>query len=323
MTRSRVYRAGRLEAEDFPPSELTRYLADPDAVVWLDFTEPTEQDLAEVAQALGLHAIAVKDAVQKHQRPKLNHYNNHGLLIAYETSINAKTGALHAQELAVFLTKQALVTVGKSSNMSMDAVTERWDEEADQTAAGVGYLLYTVLDAVVNSHIDSLGVLDDLVEQLEDAVFSESPTSMSLQKRSLRTHKSLNGLRRKVSPMHDILNSLLRRENPLYTADMMPYYQDVLDHVLYANEQVESLRDLITTIHDTQVNLQGNRMNLIMKKVTSWAAIIAVPTLITGVYGQNVPVPGTDHVWGFWLSTVAIVLASIGLYTSFKRKDWL
>ncbi len=323
MTRSRVYRAGKLEAEDFPSGELTRYLADPDVVVWLDFTEPTEQDLAEVAAALGLHAIAVKDAVQKHQRPKLNHYKNHGLLIAYETSINAKTGALHAHELAIFLTERALVTVGKDSSTSMDTLAGRWDEEQDLAAAGVGYLLYTVLDTVVSSHIDSLAALDDLVEQLEDAVFSESPTSMSLQKRSLRTHKSLNGLRRKVSPMHDILSSLLRRENPLYNADLMPYYQDVLDHVLYANEQVESLRDLITTIHDTQVNLQGNRMNLIMKKVTSWAAIIAVPTLITGFYGQNVPVPGTDHPWGFWLSTVAIVLASIGLYASFKRKDWL
>lgn len=323
MTRSRVYRAGKLEAEDFPPGELAKYLADPEAMVWVHFTQPSEQDLAEVAGVLGLHAIAVKDAVQKHQRPKLNHYHNHGLLIAYATSINAKTGALHAHELAIFLTERALVTVCKDDDWSVDSVIQRWDADDDLAKAGVGYLLYGVLDTVVNSHMDTLTVLDDLVERLEDAVFTESPASMSLQKRSLRTHKSLNGLRRKVSPMHDIMSSLLRRDNPLYSTDLMPYYQDVLDHVLYANEQVESLRDLITTIHDTQVNLQGNRMNLIMKKVTSWAAIIAVPTAITGFYGQNVPVPGTDHAWGAWVSTVAIVVVSIALYRLFKRKDWL
>jgi magnesium transporter len=123
--------------------------------------------------------------------------------------------------------------------------------------------------------------------------------------------------------MHDVVTTVMRRENPVMTEQLLPYYQDVLDHVLYAGEQVESLRDLVATIRDTQLNLQGNRMNLIMKKVTSWAAIIAVPTAITGFYGQNLPVPGFEHPWGFWLSTVSIVIISILLYASFKRKDWL
>jgi magnesium transporter len=323
MRRSRVYRAGRLESENFPPEELSTHLADPDAVVWVNFTEPDENDLADVSATLGLHAIAVKDSVQKHQRPKLNHYQGHGLVIAYTTSVNAKSGVLRAHELAIFVTKRALITVCKDDGLSMDSVVERWDAEPALAASGVGFLLYGVLDYVADSHLDSLTVLDDHIEALEDAVFTEAPTSMSMQRRLLRMHKSLGGLRRKISPMHEVLNPLMRRESPIFDDRMLPYYQDVLDHVLYANEQVESLRDLIATIRDTQLNLQGNRMNLIMKKVTSWAAIIAVPTAITGFYGQNLPVPGVGQTWGFWLSTVAITISSIALYATFKRKDWL
>jgi magnesium transporter len=104
---------------------------------------------------------------------------------------------------------------------------------------------------------------------------------------------------------------------------MMPYYQDVYDHVLRATEWTESLRDLVTTILETNLTVQGNRMNMIMKKVTSWAAIIAVPTAITGFYGQNVPYPGYAKFWGFILSTVLTVVISIGLYITFRRRDWL
>ncbi len=104
---------------------------------------------------------------------------------------------------------------------------------------------------------------------------------------------------------------------------MVPYYQDVYDHVLRATEWTESLRDLVTTILETNLTIQGNRMNLIMKKVTSWAAIIAVPTAITGFYGQNLPYPGFATHWGFWFSTALIIVGSLTLYWSFRRHDWL
>jgi magnesium transporter len=104
---------------------------------------------------------------------------------------------------------------------------------------------------------------------------------------------------------------------------MTPYYQDVYDHVLRATEWTESLRDLVTTILETNLTIQGNRMNLVMKKVTSWAAIIAVPTAITGFYGQNVPYPGFAAHWGFWFSTALIVVMSGGLYWAFRRSDWI
>jgi magnesium transporter len=115
----------------------------------------------------------------------------------------------------------------------------------------------------------------------------------------------------------------MRRDLHVLDQGMAPYYQDVYDHVLRATEWTESLRDLVSTILETNLTIQGNRMNLVMKKVTSWAAIIAVPTAITGFYGQNVPYPGFSAHWGFWFSTALIVVLSGTLYWAFRRSDWI
>src|SRR4051812_19365265 len=130
-------------------------------------------------------------------------------------------------------------------------------------------------------------------------------------------------LRRVVLPTREVLNALMRRESIFVDDVLMPYYQDVYDHVLRATEWTDSLRDLVTTILETNLTIQGNRMNSIMKKVTSWAAILAVPTAITGFYGQNVPYPGFGQSVGFWTSTTLTVIVSVSLYALFRRRDWI
>jgi magnesium transporter len=123
--------------------------------------------------------------------------------------------------------------------------------------------------------------------------------------------------------MREVVSALMRPGTHLVTEDLVPYYQDVYDHVLRATEQTESVRDMLDSAMETNLSAQSNRMNLIMKKVTSWAALIAVPTAITGFYGQNLPYPGFAHQSGFIVSTAAIVIISALLYVTFKGKDWL
>jgi magnesium transporter len=130
-------------------------------------------------------------------------------------------------------------------------------------------------------------------------------------------------LRRVVLPMREVLNTLMRRDLPHVKDDLMPYYQDVYDHVLRAAEWTDSLRDLVNSILETNLTIQGNRMNVISKKVTGWAAIIAVPTFITGYFGMNVPYPGFSEKVGFATSLSAMIAAGLVLYLVFKRKDWL
>ena len=165
--------------------------------------------------------------------------------------------------------------------------------------------------------------LDEQIEGLEDVLFDAKPRSRVLQRRSFEMRKSLVLLRRVVLPMREVVNSLMRRDIHLLDEEMTHYYQDVYDHVLRATEWTESLRDLVTTILETRLTIQGNRLNEIMKKLTGWAAIIAIPTAVTGFYGQNVPYPGFGQTWGVVSSVVLIAVIAGSLYTMFKRKGWL
>jgi magnesium transporter len=165
--------------------------------------------------------------------------------------------------------------------------------------------------------------LDDDVEELEDALFNEQVRDTSMQRRSYELRKNLVNLRRVVLPMREVVNTLLRRDLHIVDPETQPYFQDVYDHVLRATEWTETLRDLIANIFETHLTIRGNRLNVVMKQVTSWAAIIAVPTAITGFYGQNVPYPGFGEHAGFWASTIITLCLSAILYVLFRRKGWL
>jgi magnesium transporter len=323
QARTRLYRDGRLELEGFPVAEISDHLVDEAVTIWLDLRDPDHGDLSVLSQEFGLHPLAVDDAVQEHQRPKLDRYQSHLFLNAYGARLDTETGQLATSELAAFVTARALITVRKDDGLDIGAVVERWDASPDLSGSGIGGLLYGLLDFIVDGHFEAVQSLDEAIETLEDQLFSDVPQDMQVQRRSFELRKSLVLLRRIVIPMREVVNALMRRDLHVVTDDLMPYYQDVYDHVLRAAEWTESLRDLVNSILETNLTIQGNRLNVITKKVTGWAAIIAVPTLITGFYGQNVPYPGFSEPVGFAASVTITVIAVIVLYVVFKRKDWI
>jgi magnesium transporter len=323
QARTRLYRHGGLELEGFPVAEISDHLADQDALIWLDLRDPDRSDLAVLSEEFGLHPLAVEDAVQEHQRPKLDRYQSHLFLNAYGARLDTTTGELVTSEIAAFVTPRALITVRKDNGLDIGAVVERWDGSPDLAGSGVGGLLHGLLDYVVDGHFDAVQSLDDAVESLEDQLFSDIPQDLQVQRRSFELRKSLVLLRRTVIPMREVVNALMRRDLHIVTDDLMPYYQDVYDHVLRAAEWTDSLRDLVNSILETNLTIQGNRLNVITKKVTSWAAIIAIPTFVTGFYGMNVPYPGFSRQVGFASSLVVMVVAAFVLYLIFRRRDWL
>jgi magnesium transporter len=323
QARTRLYRDGQLELEGFPVTDISDYIDDPAVTIWLDLRGPDHDDLAVLSEEFGLHPLAVEDAGHERQRPKLDRYRSHLFLTAYGAKLDSDTGELATSELAAFVTPQALITVRKDDGLDIGAVVDRWDAGSDLAKFGVGYLLHGLLDYIVDGHFDTVQSMDDCVEDLEDDLFAVTSQSMDVQRRSFELRKSLVQLRRIVIPMREVVNSLMRRDLHVVSDDMMPYYQDVYDHVLRAADWTDSLRDLVTTILETNLTIQGNRMNIITKKVTSWAAIIAVPTFITGFYGMNVPYPGFSEKIGFILSVGFMLAAGFALYWVFKRKDWL
>ncbi len=323
QARTRLYRDGVLKAEGFPITEIGENLRVEGVTVWLDLHDPGVADLEVLTAEFGLHPLAVEDAVLRHERPKLDRYPDHLFLSAYAVHLDAATAELVSSELAAFITPRALITVREDGGFSADRLVARWDGSPDLSVHGVAYLLHGLLDDIVDGHFAAVQSLDDQIEQLQEQLFADDGTGSEVQRRSFQLRKSLVLLRRVVLPMREVVNSLMRRDIHLLDEEMTHYYQDVYDHVLRATEWTESLRDLVTTILETRLTIQGNRLNEIMKKLTGWAAIIAIPTAITGFYGQNIPYPGFGQQWGVVASVVLIATMSGGLFAMFRRRGWL
>ncbi len=202
-------------------------------------------------------------------------------------------------------------------------MSRRFDELGGQEY-GVGALVHGLLDVVVDGHFTAVQVLDDAIESLEDDLFAEETPRKGLQRKTFQLRKDLVALRRVVLPMREVVSAIQHRRLDAKTApELDPVYADLYDHVLRVSEWTESLRDMVTTVFETNLSLQDARLNTVMKKLTGWAAIIAVPTAITGFYGQNVDYPGIETVAGFLTSSAIIVVLVLVLYVMFKRRDWL
>lgn len=323
MVRSRCYRNGALTKENFSLDDISDLVQDSANVIWLDLPQPDAATLGLLAGELGLHDLAVEDALHPRQRPKLDRYEDHSFLSAYVVSFDHESGQLSTSEVSAFVTPRALITVRANEAFDIETVVSRWDSSPDLASNGVAYLVHGLLDVIVDGQFETVQRLDEEIEKLQDQLFAPAAKQEAVQRRSFQLRRSLVLLRRVVLPMREVVNTFMRRDLNLVEGPMGPYFQDVYDHVLRASEWTESLRDLVTSILETNLTIQGNRLNVITKKVTSWAAIIAVPTAITGFYGQNVPYPGFSKLSGLYASSALIVVLSVLLYILFKKKDWL
>ncbi len=323
MITSRIYRNGMLTADWVDLDQISELSEQTDCFFWVDLVSPSPKQLEKLGRELGFHELAIEDALKGRQRPKLEHYDTYLFINAYSVEYLAESGELKQNEISVFVTERGIITLRDDEDFSVEVLTKRWDDSAVLASNGVGYLLWGLLDLIVDSYFDVVQKLDDEIDALEDMLFESRRKDSEIQKRSYELRKAIVVLRRIAIPMREVLNPIVRRDTQVISNGMFAYFQDIYDHVMRVADWTDSLRDLVTTLLETNLTIQGNNMNLVMKKVTSWAAIIAVPTAITGFYGQNVPYPGFNSEWGFLISTAAILVGSVGLYIAFKRRDWL
>ncbi|HRW37183.1 MAG TPA: magnesium transporter CorA family protein [Aquihabitans sp.] len=323
VARTRVYRGGEVVDEGCAPDELVARMADDACVIWIDLCGPGDGELRTLADQLGLHELAVEDALEPHQRPKLDHYADHLFLSCRAARADAGRAELVEHEVDVFIGDRWLITVRPDDAFDMDAVVARWDRSPDLAALGVGFLLYGLLDVVVDGYFDAVEVFDDYYDEISETLFSDRPIEPEQQLHWFQMRRALFRLHRLAVPMRETVSALMRREHGAVPNELYPYVQDVYDHILRITESTDALRDLVATIVETNLSLRDYRQNQIMKKVTSWAAIIAVPTLITGFYGMNVPYPGFARHSGVWVSIVLMVTISTALWATFRRNEWL
>ncbi|WP_229069737.1 magnesium transporter CorA family protein [Actinoplanes sp. DH11] len=340
-TRTRLYADGHVVAEDFPIAETSaRLRARPGTVAWIDLLDPHETDLQALAEDFGLHPLAVEDALHAHERPKLDRYDGHLFMNVYAVRFHHEGTSVVADkiEISAFVTDRALITVHKVPG-DVEALVARWDADTGLGAAGgLNFLVYGLLDTVVDSQQTAARAIDEAMDAAEDSLLEAGGAPRAVRHYGFALRKALSYLRRAVAPMPDVVRRTVQADigqadigqagsahaDGAHAADRLrPYYRDVEDHAQQAAELVEHSLTRINELLDADLAEQSNVLNEVTRKLAAWAAIIAVPTALTGYFGQNLPYPGYERPWGFVLSTALIVISAGGLYGFLKKRGWL
>lgn len=325
---------GVLKAENFPLSEVSEHFGQERGLVWVDMCNPSHDVVDKLADELGFDQHAVEDVVERGERTKATRYANHTFLTVYATALGPQTdkdleSRLRTARVSIFVLQNGIVSVRHEIDpqrrvFDIEEVIRRWDDNSDLLRFGSPALLHGMLDVIVDGQFDTIQQLDDAIESLEEGLFDDRAATRKIQRDTYRVRKELVELRRIVLPMREVINTIMRRHaERTGTLELDSWYSDLYDHVIRAAEWTESLRDMITTVFETNLSLQDARLNTIMKKLTGWAAIIAVPTAVTGWYGQNVPYPGFNTAGGVIASAAIILVTSAVLYVAFKRRGWI
>jgi magnesium transporter len=297
-------------------------LAVPEQFVWLGLYEPSEELLQQVQRALGLHDLAVEDAHAAHQRPKLEQYEG-SLFVVLRTVQRSAERVLELGETHIFVGSNYLVTVRHGSLRSHVGLRTRCESKPALLAKGPGFVLYALMDFIVDQYFPVAEQLEEEFEALEEQIFTASP-SPDFTRSIYRLKRELVALKRALLPLVDVCNRLMKFDLDLVPADTHPYFRDVHDHVVRLNELVDGLRELLGTALEANASLISEQHTVQTKRLAAWAAIIAVPTMVAGIYGMNFPNMPELH-WELGYPTIlgAMALVCVGLYAGFRRSGWL
>ncbi|HEX9991647.1 MAG TPA: magnesium/cobalt transporter CorA [Acidimicrobiales bacterium] len=309
-------RAGSHTVED--PADISEVVGD-GRVVWVDLVDPTDQDLACVREEFELHPLAMEDARKHGQRPKLEQYPSHAFVVLYSKE--------HA-EVDLFVGPNWLVSVRatneRGERCDIDGIRARF-ERTRGADTSVGFLLYTILDHIVDGYFSATESSEDRIEDFEERVFGEQTSDeRAVQQELFQIRKELLVFRRRIAPLREILAMLLRGEVAWVSGSALVHLQDVYDHVLRAVDQIDSQREVLGNAVDAHLALISNRMNRVMKTMTSWGAILLGSTLIAGIYGMNFQhMPELGWKYGYPFALALMVVLTVVLAVVFRRRRWL
>jgi magnesium transporter len=297
--------------------------------VWLDVEDPDPADLAFLREQFGLHRLSLEDISHRGQRPRIEPFGDYLFVSLRPLAIDDGNEAeLVVHEMHAIVGKGFLITLRYSPIWNAAVVIERLRDRPELVEHGAPYLLYVLLDEIGDDFLDIVDRFERDVEDLEEHVFDrgDHPGAVPDQELRRRFHRyrvNLAAFRQQVAPMRRAVDSLMELPD-FVTRDMAPYYRDVADHVVRSLEFSDNVRDVLTSLIEVRVAQQANDLNEIMKKLTAWAGIILVPTLIAGVYGMNFRhMPELGWQVGYPLALGTMLVASGILYLVFKRRDWL
>ena len=301
-----------------PPEELSELR---DRPCWLDISDPKSHDFELAAKELNLHPLAVEDAQQRHERPKIDQYDDHYFIVFYALE-EPSPGVVREVEISIFMSQNALVTVHEGDFTARAAVEKRFREGKLQTT---GLLLHALLDTVVDQYFKIVDALGDRVELLESLVVGgEAPDYDTSIRELFVLKRDLVRIRHLIAPERDVLTVLVRGDiRELRETGRRAYYQDVYDHISRETDEIDTFRELTSNVIDAHLASVSNRLNEVVKVLTSMATVLLVLTVVTGFFGQNWKFIPYDSEPLFIASLIFMVALAAGTAYYFRRKGWL
>jgi magnesium transporter len=316
-----AYKKGRRIA-DVELNKVHEVLEDANQFVWIGLHEPSENVLQRVQEEFNLHDLAIEDAHQAHQRPKVELYGDTVFLVL-------RTAQKHQQhhtefgETHFFVGKNFIVSVRHGSSVAYTEVRSRCESMPELLSHGQSFVLYAVMDFIVDRYFPVVDDMESELEAIEDKIFKEKPRRETTEQ-IYQLKRELLEVKRAVSPLIDICNRLLRSDIKNISIEAQPYFRDIYDHVVRINEMVDNTRELLNTALEANFSLISISQNDTSKKFAGWAAIIAVPTMVAGFWGMNFRfMPEAESEYGFYSIIFLTIVACVVLYFLFRRSGWL
>jgi magnesium transporter len=327
IANSAVYRDGRRLHVDVKPDDLEGIRKAVRSGQAGDFVsvglhEPDEAEMARVAEIFGLHQLAVDDSLHPVQRPKLEKYGDMVFLVLKTLWYVKESDTVEGGQVALFMGPDYVVTVREGAGFALERVRHDLEEHADMLKQGPTAVVYAVCDRVVDVYESVVSDLEDDVDEVQASVFSPERTHAS--KRIYELNQELNTLRRAVNPLRTPMQQFAQSEIKGVSADAAPFFRDVADHLARISDAVDSLDNQLSSAFDANLSRIGVQQNDDMRRMSAWAAIFAVITVLAGIYGMNfADMPELRWSFGYPLLLLIMTGVSVVLYVRFKKSGWL
>ncbi len=315
-----AYQEGK-KLSDISKEDISEYVKRPDCFVWVALKDPEPAELEEMREEFGLPELAVEDARHGHQRPKIEEYGDS--LFAVLQTVELKGDDVSVGEVHIFIGPNYVLSVRVHTERGFADVRARSEREPNLLKHGSAYVFYALMDAVVDRYFPVLDALESELEQIEEQIFVRNAARSNIEalyslKRRLMT------LKHAVDPLMEAVSKLYGGRVPRVCAGMGEYFRDVFDHLQRLHAAIEGIRDMQTTAIQVNIGMISLNETEVTKKLASWAAIIAIPTLIAGIYGMNFKnMPEYDLIYGYPVALAAMVALDVALYLWFKKISWL
>jgi magnesium transporter len=316
-----IYENGR-KLRDLDINDAEQLKTSAGQVIWIGLLEPSQEMLVPIQRQFGLHELAVEDAYRAHQRPKLEVYGDTVFVVM--KTCQWLDGELALGETCFFVGRGYVISVRHGKSLSYRPVRERCEQVPGKLKKGEDFILYALMDFIVDNYFPVIDALEEKVEELEDAIFENQDHRRDILSEISVLRRDLLTMRHAVAPLPDICQRIMRYDVPAMDKNTQPYFRDIYDHTNILMDRIEALRETVKSVVESKMLMVSMRQNEVMRKLAAWAAMLAVPTAIAGIYGMNFSnMPELTWRYGYFTVLGVIAIICFVLYWRFKRSGWL